>query len=119
MPLGRSLRAVAQTALVGLAFAANTTSLRAQTTSATVFGSVKDSLGGVLPGAIATLTSRTQGHTLAAASDDQGRFVFPIVRPDAYTLRVSRQGFKTAERTSVVVSANDKFSAGVVTLEVG
>ena len=45
--------------------------------------------------------------------------MFPIVRPDAYALRVSKQGFKTAERTNVVVSANDKFSAGVVTLDVG
>ena len=112
------LRTVVETALVGLALL-NATSLRAQTTSASVFGSVKDSLGGALPGATVTLTSRTQGHTLAATSDDQGRFVLPIVRPDAYTLRVSRQGFKTAERTNVVVSANDKFSAGVVTLDVG
>ena len=119
LPLGRSLRAAVGTALVGLALATTATPLRAQTTSASVFGSVKDSLGGMLPGATVTLTSRTQGHTLAATSDDQGRFVFPIVRPDAYTLRVSRQGFKTAERTNVVVSANDKFSAGVVTLDVG
>jgi hypothetical protein len=104
---------------VGLAFVANATPLRAQTTSASVFGSLKDSLGGALPGANVTLTSRTQGQTLAATSDDQGRFVFPIVRPDAYTLRVSKQGFKTAERTNVVVSANDKFSTGVVTLDVG
>jgi len=104
---------------VGLAFVASATPLRAQTTSASVFGSLKDSLGGALPGANVTLTSRTQGQTLAATSDDQGRFVFPIVRPDAYTLRVSKQGFKTAERTNVVVSANDKFSTGVVTLDVG
>ena len=119
LPLGRSLRAVVGTALVGLALATTAMPLRAQTTSASVFGSVKDSVGGMLPGATVTLTSRTQGRTLATTSDDQGRFVFPIVRPDAYTLRVGRQGFKTAERTGVVVSANDKFSAGVVTLDVG
>ena len=29
------------------------------------------------------------------------------------------QGFKTAERTNVVVNANDKFSSGVIALEVG
>ncbi len=29
------------------------------------------------------------------------------------------QGFKTAERTNVVVSANDRFSAGSIALEVG
>jgi len=106
-------------ALVGLLCLAGSTPLLAQTTSATVFGSVRDSQGGSLPGATVTLTSRSQGNMLSATTDDQGRFVFPIVRPDGYTLRVSMQGFKTAERTNVVVNANDKFSAGILTLDVG
>jgi hypothetical protein len=95
------------------------TALRAQTTSASVFGSVQDFQGGVLPGASVSLTSHTQAYTLTATADHQGRFVFPIVRPDAYALRVSLEGFKTLERTNVVVNANDKFSTGVLTLEVG
>jgi hypothetical protein len=93
--------------------------LAAQTTSASVFGTVVDSQGGVLPGAAVTLTSRTQANALTVTADREGRFVFPTVRPDAYTLRVGREGFKTLERTNVVVSANDRFSAGVLTLEVG
>jgi hypothetical protein len=93
--------------------------LAAQTTSASVFGSVSDAGGGMLAGATVTLTSRTQAYTLTATTDNEGRFVFSIVRPDAYTLRVGRQGFKTVERTNVVVNANDKFSAGILTLEVG
>ncbi len=91
----------------------------AQTTSASIFGQVKDSQGGVLPGAAVTLTSRTQGSTLTATTDAEGRFVFAIVRPDLYALKVGMQGFKTHERTNVQVSANDKFSAGIITLEVG
>ncbi|RPJ78416.1 MAG: hypothetical protein EHM13_14660, partial [Acidobacteria bacterium] len=91
----------------------------AQTTSASVFGQVKDSQGGVLPGATATLTSKTQANTLTATADAEGRFVFPIVRPDNYTLKVSMQGFKTLERTTVQVNANDRFFAGILTLEVG
>jgi len=93
--------------------------LQAQTTSASVSGSVKDSQGGALPGASVTLTSRTQGSTLSAQTDSEGRFVFAIVRPDAYTLKVTMAGFKTLERTNVVVNANDKFSAGIVALQVG
>src|SRR6266496_502314 len=93
--------------------------LQAQTTSASVSGSVKDSQGGALPGAAVTLTSRTQGSTLSAQTDSEGRFVFAIVRPDAYTLKVTMAGFKTLERTNVVVNANDRFSAGVVALQVG
>jgi hypothetical protein len=91
----------------------------AQTTSASVFGQVKDTQGGVLPGATATLTSKTQANTLTATTDAEGRFVFPIVRPDLYSLRVTMEGFKTLERTTVQVSANDRFFAGILTLEVG
>jgi hypothetical protein len=49
----------------------------AQTTSASVFGTVVDSQGGVVPGAAVTLTSRTQANTLSATADTEGRFVFP------------------------------------------
>ena len=93
--------------------------MQAQTTSATVSGTVLDSQGATLPGATVTLTSRTQGNVLTATTDAEGRFMFPIVRPDSYTLRITMQGFKTAERTNVVVNANDRFSAGSITLEVG
>jgi hypothetical protein len=65
------------------------------------------------------LTSRTQGNVQTAVTDDGGRFVFPIVRPDTYTLQATLQGFKTLERTNLVVNANDKLAAGALTLEVG
>ena len=91
----------------------------AQTTSASVFGSVADSQGGMLPGATVTLTSRTQGNVFTTTTDKEGRFVFPIVRPDSYSLKVTMQGFKSVERTNVIVSANDKFSSGVIALPVG
>ena len=93
--------------------------LDAQTTSASVSGAVQDAQGGVLPGVTVTMTSRTQGNALTAVTDASGRFVFPIVRPDTYTLQATLQGFKTLERTNVVVNANDKLSAGALTLEVG
>ena len=75
--------------------------------------------GGVLPGVTVTMTSRTQGNVLTAVTDAGGRFVFPIVRPDTYTLQVTLTGFKTAERTNLIVNANDKLSTGPLTLEIG
>ena len=66
----------------------------AQTTSASVFGQVKDAQGGALPGATITLTSRTQGNVLTTTTDAEGRFVFPIVRPDLYALKVERAGLQ-------------------------
>jgi hypothetical protein len=73
----------------------------------------------MLPGATVTLTSKTQGNVMTTTTDDQGRFIFTIVRPDTYTLQASLQGFKTLERTNVLVNANDKFATGTLTLDVG
>ena len=114
MSLDRGLRALCVSVLTGLMLAALPTAATAQTTSASVSGTVQDAQGGVLPGVTVTLTSRTQGNTLTATTDAEGRFVFAIVRPDTYTLQAALQGFKTLERTNLVVNANDRLSAGVL-----
>ena len=119
MTFDRRLRAVVGLALVGLVVAAGPPDARAQTTSASVTGLVQDAQGAVLPGVTVTLTSRTQGQALNATTDGQGRFVFPIVRPDTYSLTVALEGFKTLERTNLVVNAADRLSTGTLTLEVG
>ena len=113
------LRTAAVATLAAMLCLAGPALVHAQTTSASVSGLIKDAQGGMLPGATVTLTSRTQGNALTATTDDEGRFVFGIVRPDGYTLRVTMNGFKTLERTNVVVNANDRLSAGVLTMEVG
>jgi hypothetical protein len=119
MSFVRRLRGVLGLTLAALVVAGNPTVLRAQTTSASVSGTIQDSQGGVLPGVSVTLTSRTQGNVLTAITDESGRFVFGIVRPDTYSLKVTLQGFKTLEKTNVVVNANDKLSAGILSMEVG
>ncbi len=92
--------------------------LSAQTTSASVQGAVRDQQGAAVANARIVLTSNTQGSVLTAATDVRGNYAFPVVRPDSYTLKISMPGFKTVEMRQVVVNANDKYSAGVVALEV-
>jgi hypothetical protein len=119
MVFRRRLRAVLGAALVGLIGWAEPAVVRAQTTSASVSGAVQDDQGAMLPGVTVTLTSKTQGNQVTTTTDNEGRFVFAIVRPDTYSLQVTLTGFKTLERTNVVVSANDKFSTGALTMSVG
>jgi Carboxypeptidase regulatory-like domain len=119
MSLRRGLKRLLPLGLAALVVAAHPTLLRAQTTSASVSGSVQDSQGLILPGVTVTITSRTQGNVLTAVTDEGGRFVFPIVRPDTYSLQVTLQGFKTLERTNLVVNANDRLTTGTLTLQVG
>jgi hypothetical protein len=113
------IRALTCASLLGACLLAGTPPLGAQTASASVQGVVKDAQGGAVPGASVRLTSRTQGHSTSTTTDVEGRFVFPIVRPDTYALRVARQGLKTAEQANLVVSPSDRFFTGELTLEVG
>src|SRR5689334_11835496 len=106
-------------AILVVASAVPATPVAAQTTSASVQGTVVDAQKGVLPGVNVTLKSKSQSEVLTAVTDGEGRFVFPIVQPDTYVLTATLQGFKTFEQTNIVVNANDKLSAGTLTLEVG
>lgn len=119
MPARHSCQVFARTLALAALVLASCPSLEAQTTSASVAGLIKDGQGAAVPGATITLTSTTQGNVLTATSDEIGNFVFPFVRPDTYTLRIELAGFQALERTPLVVSANDKFSAGILTLQVG
>ena len=113
------LNRVGLVAVLVAAIAAMATPVAAQTTSASVQGTVVDAQKGVLPGVTVTLKSKTQSEVLTAVTDGEGRFVFPIVRPDTYVLSATLEGFKTLEQTNLVVNANDKLSAGMLMLEVG
>jgi hypothetical protein len=118
MSFDRRLWTALVLAVVSLAWGGNRT-LEAQTTSASVSGRIQDAQAGVLPGVTVTLKSTTQANTMTTTTDTEGRFVFPIVRPDTYSLEATLTGFKKLERKGVVVNANDKFSAGTLTLDVG
>jgi hypothetical protein len=91
----------------------------AQITSASVFGSVKDAQGGVIPGATVVLTSVTRGTAIEVVSNHEGYFVFPTVSADTYKIKVTMEGFRTLEVASLQVNAGDKKSLGVLTVEVG
>ena len=92
----RCLGTIATTALA-LLISAGTVS--AQTTTATVSGSLKDAQGGVIPGATVTLISESRGTRVApAVSNSAGDYVFANVAADTYTIEVTMSGFKTLKR---------------------
>jgi hypothetical protein len=119
MSFTRRLQGLVRLALAAVLVLAGAQGTQAQTTSASVTGSVSDQQGGMLPGVTVTLTSRTQGNAQTAVTDENGRFTFAIVRPDSYTMQVALQGFKTLEQTNFVVNANDRITVPAMALEVG
>src|SRR5262245_50790988 len=92
----------------------------AQLTTGTLAGSLKDSQGGVVPGATVTLTSEARGTQLPPAfTNATGDFVFANVPPDTYTIQVTMQGFKTLKRSGIAVSAGDRVGIGSLTIDLG
>ncbi len=94
-------------------------SLSAQTTSGSISGIVKDAQGATVPNAKVSITSTSRGDTVTTDTDSEGHFVFPQLQPGTYSLRIEGSGFKTFEKSGVVLNANDKISAGEITLEIG
>lgn len=61
-----------------------------------VTGAVTDSSGAVIPGAIVTLQQHGTGTSQSTTTGLDGRFVFPAVNPDDYTITFAAKGFETA-----------------------
>src|SRR6267378_4696181 len=72
----------------------------AQVDRGTISGTVTDSTGAVLPGALVELQQRGP----SAVSDAQGHFLISNLLPGSYTLMVSHVGFAPFQ-TSVTVAA--------------
>jgi hypothetical protein len=92
----------------------------AQLTTGTVTGTIKDTQGGVIPGATVVLTSTTRGTALPPAfTNATGDFVMVNVPPDSYNVTVTMEGFKALKRGPIAVSAGDRVGVGVLPIEVG
>src|SRR3954469_12825951 len=67
-------------------------------------GGVVDNLGAVVPGSKVTLSGPTGTRTVD--SNGQGQFVFPLLTPGYYSLKVEKQGFKSADVKAIEVVTN-------------
>src|SRR3954467_8735734 len=67
-------------------------------------GVVVDNSGAVVPGSKVTLSGPT--GTRAVDSNGQGQFLFPLLTPGYYSLKVEKQGFKSADIKAIEVVTN-------------
>ena len=67
--------------------------LTAQERTGSINGSVRDSSGGVLPGAVVEATSPSLVGTQTAVADAQGNYRFPALTPGVYEITATLQGF--------------------------
>src|SRR5262245_44350398 len=77
---------------------------QSQTSSGDIKGTVTDSTGAVLPGAMVTVTNIDTGIERSAVSDDRGNFRLFLLPPADYELKVQSTGFSIYTRRPVEVT---------------
>src|SRR5262245_33914861 len=118
--VGRQRLRPVRALLVGSAFCAAPHLALAQGITGTILGTVKDALGGVIPGATVTIVSETQ-KTMSAPvlTNETGDFVVPNVMADTYTVQIEIASFRTLRREHVEVNPGARVGLGTLTVELG
>lgn len=90
----------------------------AQVLYGSITGNVTDSNGAAVAGAIVTITHKETGRSRDGVTDAQGSYDFPTVQAGTYTVKVTKQGFKTVSRDNIAVTLNNVTRANL-SVEVG
>src|SRR5271155_2607761 len=92
--------------------------LRGQGFTAEVLGTVTDSTGGLIVGAVVTASNLATGVRSAAATDSKGNYTVVQLQPGNYTVTVEAPGFKRGVLESVTLQVDQRQLADFK-LEVG
>ena len=79
----------------------------AQVLYGSILGNVKDSSEAAVPGATVTATNVGTNQSRQAFTNESGSYSFSDLQGGIYSFKVTQQGFKTFEQTSITVSANN------------
>jgi hypothetical protein len=104
-------------ALLGLVLQSAFT-LYAQISQASLQGTVKDTTGALVPGAIVTLKDKGTGSSRSATTNSAGEYTVPNLTPADYSLTVTMNGFKTAVVESLTLHTGEH-STYDATLQLG
>src|SRR5215831_9368647 len=91
----------------------------AQTTTATLTGTVLDASGAVVPDATVTLKNEASGDTRSTKSNGEGYFTFASVPPATYSVTVEKENFKTWTAKGIALTSDDKRNVAGIKLEPG
>src|SRR5712691_12520717 len=112
----RRLLSIALTAVAALV--ASSAVARAQVTTATLYGVVHDSTGGILPGVTVVVTHQGTNLTRETVSDERGEFALPALPAGPYAIKIELAGFKTYNSQGLNLGAGQTVRQ-TYTLEVG
>ncbi len=75
----------------------------AQAIFGSIFGTVTDASGAVVPNATITVTDTAKGITVTAQSNASGEYTVGHLIPDPYSVKIEAAGFRTFEQTGITV----------------
>ena len=81
-----------------------------QTATATLSGTVEDENGALIPNAALTAINTGTAMQRDTTTDDRGNYVFVLLPPGTYIVRVQAQGFATVENSNVILNVGDQKS---------
>src|SRR2546428_3072630 len=90
----------------------------AQTSTATILGTVKDSTGALVPGVSITVKHTESGLTHGVVSSEHGAYNVPLLPVGAYEITTTMPGFKQAVRSGINLVVGQEAVVDL-TLEVG
>jgi len=91
----------------------------AQQTSGSISGTVLDSQGAAVPGAIVRVRDRSQGTVREGVTSESGNFVFTPLQPGSWDLTVEAGGFRTYEAQNITLFTSDRLNLPNIVLQVG
>jgi hypothetical protein len=77
-----------------------------QGTAGRILGAVTDQTGGAMAGVTVTIIDTERNTTRTLTTDESGEYNAPNLLPSTYTVRAEAKGFKTGERTNVLLEIN-------------
>jgi hypothetical protein len=92
--------------------------LSAQVATGTILGTVRDSTGAAVPGAVVTVTETNKGTSLQFSTDEAGSYTAPFLTPGAYAVTVEKAGFRRQVRSGIILQVDQRARVDF-TLEVG
>lgn len=95
------------------------TGTAAQTITGTMTGSVLDPSGAAVVGAEVSVTQVSTGAKRTVQTNELGDFLIGSLQPGIYTMSVTASGFKTLQRTNIVLASAETLAVGRIALELG
>ena len=75
--------------------------------TASLFGTITDAQGAVVPGARITINNAATGVSRSVVTDSSGAYVFSLMPVGSYQLTIELTGFRKYERRNILLQANE------------